>query len=40
MENFPFEQEIIDDEIIRTFSMDVDAEELKWHRDRENRIVE
>ena len=24
---------------IRTFSKDVDSEELKWHRDREDRIV-
>lgn len=24
---------------IRTFSKDVESEELKWHRDREDRIV-
>jgi hypothetical protein len=40
MENFPFEQEIVDDTKIRTFLEDVDDEELKWHRDRENRLVE
>jgi hypothetical protein len=40
MENFPFQQEIIDDVKIRTFDENVDDEELKWHRDRENRVVE
>ena len=40
MENFPFQQEIIDDIRIRTFDENVDDEELKWHRDRENRLVE
>lgn len=40
MENLPFKQEIVDDKIVRTFSIDVENEELKWHRDRENRIVE
>jgi hypothetical protein len=40
MENFPFEQEIVDDIKIRTFLDNVDDEELKWHRDRENRLVE
>jgi hypothetical protein len=24
---------------IRTFPKDVDSEELKWHRDREDRVV-
>lgn len=24
---------------IRTFSKDVDSDELKWHRDREDRLV-
>lgn len=24
---------------IRTFSKDVDSDELKWHRDREDRVV-
>ena len=40
MENFPFQQEIIDNIRIRTFDENVDDEELKWHRDRENRLVE
>lgn len=40
MEKLPFEQEIVGDKRLRTFSPDVDDEELKWHRDRENRIVE
>jgi len=26
--------------IIREFSQDVDSEELKWHRDREDRLIE
>lgn len=25
--------------VIRTFSKDVNSEELKWHRDREDRII-
>jgi hypothetical protein len=24
---------------VRTFSSEIDAEELKWHRDREDRVV-
>ena len=36
----PFEEQIIDDKRLRTFSLDVDDGELKWHRDRENRLVE
>lgn len=40
MDKLPFEQEIIGDKILRIFSPDVDSEELKWHRDRENRLVE
>jgi hypothetical protein len=40
MKNLPFQQEIIDDIRIRTFDENVDDEELKWHRDRENRLVE
>jgi hypothetical protein len=40
MKNFPFQQEIIDDIKIRTFDENVDDEELKWHRDRKDRIVE
>jgi hypothetical protein len=40
MENLPFQQEIIDETKFRTFDENVDEEELKWHRDRESRIVE
>jgi hypothetical protein len=40
MDKLPFEQEIIGDKRLRTFSPNVDSEELKWHRDRENRLVE
>lgn len=40
MEKLPFEQEIIGDKILRVFTPNVDSEELKWHRDREDRLVE
>ena len=40
MENLPYQQQIIDDKKLRIFSQDVNTEELKWHRDRENRLVE
>ena len=40
MEILPFKQEIVGDKRWRTFSPGVDDEELKWHRDRENRLVE
>jgi len=40
MEKFPFEQETIGNIKLRTFFPDIDDEELKWHRDRENRLVE
>jgi hypothetical protein len=39
MTTLPFKQEINDDIKIRTFDENVDDEELKWHRDREDRIV-
>lgn len=35
MKKLPFEEK----DQIRIFSKDVDSEELKWHRDREDRIV-
>ena len=35
MEQLPFSQE----GDMRTFGADVDPEELKWHRDEEDRIV-
>ena len=37
--NFPFTQEQSDGKIIRTFSSDVDSDELKWHYDLNDRIV-
>jgi hypothetical protein len=37
--NFPFTQEQFDGKIIRTFSSDVDSDELKWHYDLNDRIV-
>lgn len=36
---FPFEQHILENKKVRTFSPDVDSEELKWHQDIENRLV-
>lgn len=41
--DFPFQQEIIEGKIVRTFTPYVDVEELKWHqdlRDRRVRIIE
>jgi hypothetical protein len=35
MEKLPFEEK----DQIRTFSQNIDSQELKWHRDREDRIV-
>lgn len=37
--NFPFQQEISDNKIRRTFSPDVDSDELKWHQDLADRQV-
>lgn len=39
-EKFPFSQIEKDGKKIRTFKKDVDTEELVWHRDREDRLVE
>jgi hypothetical protein len=39
-EKFPFSQVEKDGKKIRTFKKDVDTEELVWHRDREDRLVE
>lgn len=36
---FPFEQEVKDGVIFRTFNPDVDTEELKWHQDLNDRKV-
>lgn len=35
----PFKEELQDGYKIRTFSEDVDSEELKWHQDQKDRIV-
>lgn len=37
---FPFKQELFDGKIMRTFSSDVDSEELKWHYDLKDRLVQ
>lgn len=37
--DFPFEQKNIDGKILRTFSPDVDSDELKWHQDLKDRKV-
>lgn len=37
--NFPFSQEKIANKLIRTFSPDIDSEELKWHQDLKDRKV-
>ena len=36
---YPFKQEIISNKIIRTFSSEVQSEELKWHYDLKDRVV-
>lgn len=41
MKNKPFKQEKIDDKtIIREFFEETDSEELVWHRDKEDRLIE
>ena len=41
MVRLPFEENRLDDSSsVRIFKADVDPEELKWHRDQEDRIVE
>lgn len=37
---FPFKQELFDGKIMRTFSSDVNSEELKWHYDIKDRLVQ
>lgn len=37
--NFPFKQEIINNKIKRTFSPDIEVEELVWHQDLKDRKV-
>lgn len=36
---YPFQQEIIDNKIRRTFSPEVESDELKWHQDLKDRKV-
>jgi len=41
MVNYPFnEEESSSSHSVRVFKSDVDLDELKWHRDGEDRIVE
>jgi len=35
----PYSERRKDNLIVRTFSQDIDEEELVWHRDREDRQV-
>lgn len=35
----PYKEKIIDEIKIRTFSSDVDENELKWHQDHEDRLI-
>jgi hypothetical protein len=35
----PYQQTIKDRKILRTFSPDIDSEELKWHQDLKDRKV-
>jgi hypothetical protein len=37
--DYPFQQENIDGKIRRTFSPDVDSDELKWHQDLNDRKI-
>jgi len=37
--DFPFEQEVKEGVIYRTFKPDVESEELKWHQDLNDRKV-
>ena len=38
--NLPFKETIVKGSHVREFSSDVDSDELVWHRDKENRIIE
>ena len=35
----PFSEKKIENNFIRTFSAEIDSNELKWHKDLEDRIV-
>ena len=36
----PYIEEPFDGYVVRTFTSDIDEEELKWHWDEENRTIE
>jgi hypothetical protein len=38
--NFPFKQEKKEGYLLREFKQSVDSEELIWHRDKKDRVVE
>ena len=41
MSNFPFKETRLNDNLyLREFEESVDIDDLEWHRDREDRIVE
>lgn len=41
MSNFPFKETYLNDNLyLREFEESVDIDDLEWHRDREDRIVE
>jgi hypothetical protein len=41
MNNLPFKQiDLGNNQYLREFSENVDSDELEWHRDREDRIIE
>lgn len=41
MDNLPFtEKQINNNVFIRHFSKDIESEEMQWHRDKEDRIIE
>ena len=40
MIDFPFKEKTLNNTSIREFSKDVNSDELIWHRDKEDRIVE
>ena len=39
MNDFPFDQHLEEERLIRIFSEDIDPSELIWHRDREDRLI-
>ena len=39
MNDFPFDQHLEEERLIRVFSEDIDPSELIWHRDHEDRLI-